>query len=77
MSAPIHPIRKLLKVLDLYNAATAPASDRDIYQRAVALHIRPLLDAVESLHSHAFDHAAGTAPNCPECRLLAAWRAKL
>jgi len=31
---------------------------------------------LESLHKHAFDHAPGTVSNCPECRLISAWRAK-
>lgn len=74
MSKPTHPIRKLLAALELHNAATTKLPND--YQKAVARHIKPLLDALE------FDHTpVGTQvkydEDCETCHLLAAWRAKL
>ena len=79
MSKQLHPIRKMLASLDLHNAATT-TSPND-YQRAVARHVKPLLDALEK--SHTLISPQGpicptlNADFCPVCRLLAAWRAKL
>jgi hypothetical protein len=74
MSKPIHPIRKMLRALDLHQVA-APS----YYQRAVARHVKPLLDALIVLHGLSYDHSVGNsaAPWCPECDLIAKWRAKL
>lgn len=69
-----HPIRKLLANLDLHNAATTHTPNH--YQKAVAKHVKPLLDALEESDA-ATEHQPYEEGNCRFCRLLAAWREKL
>ena len=78
MTKPIHPIRKLLAALDLHNAATTRSPNN--YQRAVARHVKPLLDALDVAHE--VEMALGEEEHppagvCDVCNLLAAWRANL
>jgi hypothetical protein len=84
MSKPIHPIRKLLRALDLHHAAAASDRHADWYQSAVARHVKPLLDALKiETAAHVkpddkfYDGEPMEACVCSSCRLLAAWRAKL
>ena len=73
MTKPVHPIRKMQR--DLW----AVRSDPEKVERKIARHVKPLLDALDRSHNRKTLWSKAIEPdaNCPDCKLLAAWRAKL
>jgi hypothetical protein len=73
MSKPVHPIRQMRQEFHEHLAGAYFVDDKP-GERILARHVEPLLDA---LARRIPAQEAESWCECPDCRLLAAWKAKL
>ena len=71
-----HPIRKLSWAVQRCVHGEADTVDCAGIERAIARHVKPLLDALDTF-GHSSFHTEDPDRLCEVCRLLAEWRAKL
>lgn len=70
---PTHPIRRMLANLDrVYWAGEDPQ-----HEKVARRHTKPLVDALEANHQAVAESVGHPVATCPDCRLIAAWRAPL